>query len=82
MKQAALVAALVLAGCATPQQRAPASPGATANLSGYPAEFREGYKEGCASARGPRTRNESRFKSDSQYASGWRDGFDICSRQR
>jgi hypothetical protein len=84
----ALLAAMLAVGCATPPatrapgSAAPAASGPTANLSGYPPEFRDGYRDGCSSGRGTRTRNEGRFKSDSQYASGWRDGFDICSRQR
>jgi hypothetical protein len=50
------------------------------NLSGYPREFKQGHADGCASSRGPLTRNDQRFNSDAQYASGWRDGFDICRR--
>lgn len=53
------------------------------NLGGYPPEFRAGYVDGCESAK--RTtdlkRDEQRFKSEPQYATGWRDGFDICSKQ-
>ena len=80
-----LCLAVLLAGCAAapPQQDKPRpAPGSGANLSGYPPQFREGYKDGCASVRGSRVRNESRFRDDAQYASGWRDGFDICSRQK
>ena len=75
---------LLLAACAGPaSMRAPAaaSPGANVNLSGFPAEFRKGYTDGCSSARGSRVRDGSRFKDDPQYASGWRDGYDICSRR-
>jgi hypothetical protein len=75
---------LLLAGCAGPVPRGPATPaaaGANANLSGFPAEFRQGYADGCSSARGSRVRNEPRFKEDLQYASGWRDGYSICSRR-
>jgi hypothetical protein len=55
------------------------------NMSGYPPEFRQGYEDGCASAGarakgGRQVRNEARFKADLQYASGWRDGFDMCGR--
>jgi hypothetical protein len=77
---------LVLAICATavlPGCAAGPTQGSNVNLSGFPPQFREGYADGCASARGPRKRDEARFKSgaDPQYASGWRDGFDICSRR-
>jgi len=51
------------------------------NLSGYPPEFRQGYADGCASAKGSRTRDDKRFHSDYQYAQGWRDGNDICKRR-
>jgi hypothetical protein len=79
---AGLCVLALLAGCASqPAPRKPA-PGAEVNLSGYPAQFREGYKDGCASAGARRVRDESRFKADPQYASGWRDGLDICSRRR
>ena len=74
-----LVAALlVLAGaCGAPQKKDP-----NVNLTGYPPEFRAGYLDGCESARRKTSRkDEKRFKSDAQYAAGWRDGHDICARQ-
>lgn len=66
------------AGVGTPSpRRAP-----NVNLSGYSPAFREGYLDGCETARaliGVR-KDERRFKSDPQYAQGWRDGHDICGR--
>lgn len=50
------------------------------NLSGFPRAFKEGYADGCASVRGSTKRDGARFKSDPQYAQGWRDGLDICRR--
>ena len=50
------------------------------NLTGYPPAFQEGYTDGCASARSARRRDEARFKSDVQYAQGWRDGNSVCRR--
>ncbi len=73
-----LLSLAIAAGCAQPASR-PAPP--NVNLSGYPPEFRQGYADGCASARGSRTRNEARFKSEPQYAAGWRDGNDICGKR-
>jgi hypothetical protein len=79
--------ASVLAACAQAplsqnRSSAPiASAGANANLSGFPPEFRQGYADGCASAKGPRVRDEARNREQPQYASGWRDGFDICRRR-
>ena len=54
------------------------------NLSGYPPAFRDGYPDGCETARRAlgTTRDDSRFESDSMYAAGWRDGFDICSGKK
>lgn len=72
-----LLAIGLLGACGTQSTKQPAN----VNLSGFPPAFREGYSDGCASARGPRTRSEARFKSDQQYASGWRDGLDICKRR-
>jgi hypothetical protein len=76
-----LLSLLLLAfacGCSAPaQKKAP-----NVNLAGYPPEFRAGYLEGCDSARKQTTKkDEKRFKSDAQYAAGWRDGFDICGKQ-
>ena len=72
-------AALVLAACVSAPSRRPA--GADVNLSGFPPEFKQGYADGCSSAEGPRVRDETRYRGDTQYASGWRDGFDICRRK-
>lgn len=79
---------LLAGGCAATSigyppasQPGPAAP--NVNLAGYPQAFKEGYGDGCASARmllGKR-KDERRFKSDSQYAQGWRDGYDICRRR-
>ena len=72
-----LLTLCLLSACARQSAMQPAN----VNLSGFPPAFREGYADGRASARGPTTRSESRFKSDRQYASGWRDGLDICKRR-
>ena len=63
------------AGCTS--QPAPA-PQPEVNLSGYPSAFRDGYADGCASVNAARKRDEARFKSDANYALGWRDGYSIC----
>lgn len=72
--------AVFLAACASTKKE----PEANVNLAGYPLEFRAGYADGCASSKRSvgKIRDEDRFKRDTQYASGWRDGFDICSRQK
>ncbi len=71
----------LLSACATQSTTQSAMQPANVNLSGFPPAFREGYADGCASAHGPTMRSESRFKSDQQYASGWRDVRDICKRR-
>ena len=52
----------------------------TYNLAGYPAAVREGYIDGCESAKGsPYARKDARrFAADAQYEMGWNDGFGIC----
>jgi len=76
----AIAVALVTA-CASPP---PETKEPELNLSGYPPAFRDGYTDGCHSTRlgSDKKRDESRFKSDSMYAAGWRDGFDICSGKK
>ena len=63
---------------------APRPPAPNVNLGGYPPAFREGYLDGCKSARSTLStlRDEARFKADSMYASGWSDGHDICTRRK
>ena len=93
-----VLATLALAGCATraayvppsapenpvhaEERRAKASRPAY-NLQGYPAAVREGYIDGCESAkRSDYARKDAgRFASDAQYSMGWNDGFSICGKQ-
>lgn len=72
------LALIVVTGCATERPEAPGI-----NLSGFPPAFKEGYADGCNSARAlvGTKKDEKRFKWDSQYAQGWRDGFDICGKR-
>ncbi len=73
----AVFAAMLATGCAN--QPAPAP---KVNLSGYAPAFRAGYADGCASVDAARRRDDVRFKTDADYAQGWRDGHDICGRKR
>ena len=75
-----ILAAALIAGCASRPAPTAAAPGV--NLSGYPPEFRAGYADGCTSVDAARKRDEPRFKSDANYAQGWRDGYDICRRRK
>jgi hypothetical protein len=76
----AWLAASVLAACTPTPSKPPAS---QVNLGGFPPTFRDGYNDGCRSAQGGSTRrDDKRYAEDRQYAAGWRDGFDICKREK
>jgi hypothetical protein len=53
------------------------------NLSGYPPAVRDGYIDGCETAK--RTafgrKDAKRFSEDPQYSMGWNDGFSICGKK-
>ena len=87
---------LVLAGCAArgpvirdraespaqaAERRGEAAP-PKYNLAGYPPAVREGYIDGCESAKGTRhaRKDLKRFAADPQYSMGWNDGFGICKK--
>ena len=88
---AALGVALLLAlgGCATPPaggpgRSAPLPPDAEppppgVNLAGFPLPYRQGYADGCASARGGERKDAARFAADGNYRTGWHDGRAICA---
>lgn len=94
---AAVILAVLLAGCASvaapiaPVEETPAqatqrrteAPRPAYNLSGYPPAVREGYIDGCETAKGSTygRKDERRMSADGQYAMGWNDGFSICSRR-
>ncbi|MBL0143287.1 MAG: hypothetical protein IPP91_14560 [Betaproteobacteria bacterium] len=95
-RPAFLIFAFLLASCGvlqpappggeTPEQardrRAKAPPPAY-NLTGYPPAVRDGYVDGCESARKSAygRKDEIRFPADAQYRMGWNDGYSICSRK-
>jgi hypothetical protein len=55
----------------------------TYNLTGYPPAVREGYIDGCESAKGTQyaRKDASRMSNDAQYSMGWNDGFGICKKK-
>jgi len=55
----------------------------TYNLAGYPPAVRDGYIDGCESAKAtPYARKDAgRMSSDPQYSMGWNDGFSICQKK-
>lgn len=94
----ALALAMLAAGCAlvgspeappdrpetvaqAAQRRAHAPPPAY-NLAGYPPAAREGYIDGCESAKGSEyaRKDARRMAGDAQYAMGWNDGYALCRR--
>lgn len=85
---AALACTVALLGCAAaptvppePKAAKPQAAQPPVNLSGYSAAFKEGFNDGCSSARGRAQRDEARFQGDGQYALGWQDGRGICARR-
>ena len=52
----------------------------TYNLTGYPPAVREGYIDGCETAKRSEyaRKDAKRMSADGQYAMGWTDGFSIC----
>jgi hypothetical protein len=68
---------------AAAQQRRQQASRPTYNLTGYPPAVRDGYIDGCESAKKTQyaRRDAKRMASDAQYEMGWNDGFGICSRK-
>ena len=92
----ALISLLFVVACATspplpPPPETPAqarerrakAPRPAYNLAGYPPASREGYIDGCESAKASPygRKDEKRYYADAQYQMGWKDGFSICSRK-
>ncbi len=71
----------LLASCAQTPTAKPKPSGPPVNLSGYSPAFREGFNDGCQTARGDARRNEKRYAEDTQYAQGWTDGRSICGKR-
>jgi hypothetical protein len=93
MRLTVIVVFFALAGCAlvtgpagvsTDRGPLPASTRPVYNLSGYPPAFKDGYVDGCETAKGSSYgfKDERRYVADNQYRMGWSDGFDICRGKR
>jgi hypothetical protein len=91
-----LVLTLLAAGCGTipPAPETPETPKQaverrakasrpTYNLTGYPPAVREGYIDGCESAKKTdyARKDTKRMAGDPQYSMGWNDGFSICKKK-
>ena len=61
----------------------PPSTRPTYNLMGYPPASKEGYIDGCETAKKSEWayKDRARYESEGQYRTGWDDGYFICSRQ-
>jgi hypothetical protein len=98
MRLPVLLLTLLAAGCAavpkTPDNK-PETPAQaterrqkaskpTYNLAGYPPAVRDGYIDGCESAKKSEwaRKDAQRFASDPQYSMGWNDGFGICGAKK
>jgi hypothetical protein len=57
----------------------PPNPGI--NLSGFPLPYRQGYADGCASAKGTERKDATRFADDGNYRTGWQDGLSLCRKK-
>jgi hypothetical protein len=51
------------------------------NLSGFPLPYRQGYADGCASAKGAERKDATRFTADGNYRTGWQDGLALCRKK-
>jgi hypothetical protein len=89
-----LLAAACAAPAVAPPPNVPEAPAAaqarrqqasrpTYNLTGYPPAVRDGYIDGCESAKKTQyaRKDAARMKGDAQYEMGWNDGFSICSKR-
>src|SRR3954471_16995153 len=95
-RQAAVAILVALTGCATAPAVIPTGPETPAaaterrsqaakpayNLAAYPPAVREGYIDGCESAKHSSyaRKDAKRFGADPQYEMGWNDGFSICKQ--
>ena len=85
---AACLLIIAFAGCASTEQAqrpaGPLSPSARPayNLSGYSPAFKEGYIDGCETAKKSAyaLKDKHRFANDKQYRLGWNDGLSLCKR--
>jgi len=73
--------ALLVASCAQAPVAEQKPSGPPVNLTGYSPAFREGFNDGCNTARGKLRRNDHRYAEDTQYAQGWADGRSMCAKR-
>ena len=79
---------LVVAGCTStngdkkikPSNFLATSTHPTYNLAGYRPAFKDGYIDGCETAKRSihGVKDKQRFSKDNQYRNGWKDGYNLC----
>ena len=84
----AIMTILVIAGCASPSANKKMKPLVplvsstlpTYNLAGYRPAFKDGYIDGCETAKKSSygLKDEKRFAEENQYRNGWKDGYNLC----
>ena len=64
-------------------QRRTEAPKPQYNLTGYPPAVRDGYIDGCESAKNTSyaRKDVKRMAGDPQYSMGWNDGYSICKKK-
>jgi hypothetical protein len=95
-RRIALVGLLLAAGCVVvppppPPPERPETPAQAVerrsrasrpayNLTGYPPAVRDGYIDGCETAKKSSyaRKDSKRMADDAQYSMGWNDGYSIC----
>ena len=65
------------------EHRRAQAPRPTYNLTGYPPAVRDGYIDGCETAKRSTygRKDAKRMADDAQYAMGWNDGYSICGKK-
>jgi hypothetical protein len=66
------------------QERRAEAPRPAYNLAGYPPAVRDGYVDGCETAKESSLarKDARRIAGDPQYAMGWNDGFALCGKKK
>lgn len=67
-----------------PQGPLPPSTKPTYNLMGFPPATKEGYIDGCETAKESEWafKDLNRYENDAQYRTGWDDGYFICGQNQ
>ena len=75
----AVMTILAIAGCVLPSANKK-STRPTYNLAGYRPAFKDGYIDGCETAKRSAygLKDEKRFAEENQYRNGWKDGYNLC----